>query len=131
MAVRIPFGRGVGIPGQAADDQVMDGDVVTFGDSKGHVDAPPDRNQRLHVAARTRPENRNFTTTPGSECPTRYGMLAQYIQDVRIHLSQHRLRFYVQADLVQSSEKVPDDPVIDVDTSNGASRSCSRMASCA
>ena len=41
--------------------------------------------------------------------------LAQYIKDVRIHLSQHRLRFYVQADLVPSSAKVPDDPVIDVD----------------
>ena len=41
--------------------------------------------------------------------------LAQYIRDVRIHLSQHRLRFYVQADLVPSSAKVPDDPVIDVD----------------
>ena len=41
--------------------------------------------------------------------------LAQYIRDVRIHLSQHRLRFYVQADLVPSRAKVPDDPVIDVD----------------
>src|SRR6476646_11825803 len=29
--------------------------------------------------------------------------LAQYIQDVRIHLSQHRLRFYVHADLVSNT----------------------------
>ena len=44
--------------------------------------------------------------------------LAQYIQDVRVHLSQHRLRFYVQADLVStnvgSATTVPDDPLIDV-----------------
>ncbi len=46
------------------------------------------------------------------------GALAQYIQDVRIHLSRHRLRFYVQADLVStgvnSAAPVPDDPHIDV-----------------
>jgi len=44
--------------------------------------------------------------------------LAQYIQDVRIHLSQHRLRFYVQADSVSTSvgraTPVPDDPLIDL-----------------
>lgn len=46
------------------------------------------------------------------------GALAQYIQDVRIHLSQHRLRFYDQADSVSTSvgnpTPVPDDPLIDV-----------------
>ena len=44
--------------------------------------------------------------------------LAQYIRDVRIHLSQHRLRFYDQADVVSrgvgSATPVPDDPLIDI-----------------
>ena len=44
--------------------------------------------------------------------------LVQYIQDVRIHLSQHRLRFYVQAELgvdeCRSATPVPGDPLIDV-----------------
>ena len=44
--------------------------------------------------------------------------LAQYIQDVRTHLSRRRLRFYVQPDLVSTSvgsaTPVPDDPLIDV-----------------
>jgi len=48
------------------------------------------------------------------------GGLAQYIQDVRTHLSQHRLRFYDQADVVSrgvgSATPVPDDPLIDVDS---------------
>ena len=46
------------------------------------------------------------------------GALAQYLQDVRIHLSQHRLRFYDQADLVSTSvgsqTPLPEDPRIDV-----------------
>jgi len=47
-----------------------------------------------------------------------HAALAQYIQDVRIHLSQHRLRFYVHADLVSNTvggaTRVSDDPRIDV-----------------
>jgi len=42
--------------------------VVSFSDYSR------DRNQSLHVAARTRPQDRNFTTTTRSECPMRYGM---------------------------------------------------------
>lgn len=44
--------------------------------------------------------------------------LAQYIQDVRLHLGQHRLRFYDQPDAfatsVLSAATVADDPLIDV-----------------
>src|SRR4051812_46371882 len=44
--------------------------------------------------------------------------VAQYIQDVRMHLGQHRLRFYDQADSfskgVASSSPAPDDVLIDV-----------------
>ena len=44
--------------------------------------------------------------------------LAQYIQDVKKHLSQHRLRFYDQADLLSNDSgslaKLPDDQIIDV-----------------
>jgi hypothetical protein len=44
--------------------------------------------------------------------------LAQYVQDVRLHLSQHRLRFYDQPDMVATSvasaAKVADDRLIDV-----------------
>lgn len=46
--------------------------------------------------------------------------LAQYIQDVRTHLSQHRLRFYDQtyasSTKVGSATPVPDDPLIDIDS---------------
>ena len=59
--------------------------------------------------------------------------LAQYIQDVRIHLSQHRLRFYDQADLVPhgvgSAPPVPDDPLIDIDSWRDV-RYCSRKFGC-
>jgi hypothetical protein len=48
------------------------------------------------------------------------GALAQYIQNVRIHLSQHRLRFYDQAGLgsttVAGAPLASDDPLIDVDS---------------
>jgi hypothetical protein len=46
--------------------------------------------------------------------------LTQYIKDVRHHLSQHRLRFYVEADLSStgrgSEAPVTGDPLIDVDS---------------
>src|SRR3954462_6844496 len=46
--------------------------------------------------------------------------LAQYIQDVRIHLSRHRLRFYVQPDRVETNvdraTPILDDRHIDVDS---------------
>jgi hypothetical protein len=46
--------------------------------------------------------------------------LAQYIQDVRVHLGRHRLRFYVQANWVSSDvgsqAPVPDERHIDIDS---------------
>jgi len=46
--------------------------------------------------------------------------LVQYIQDVRTHLSQHRLRFYADTGLVSPSvggaTQLRDDPLIDLDS---------------
>jgi hypothetical protein len=62
-----------------------------------------------------------------------HNALSQYIEDVRNHLSQYRLRFYVQPDLVSTSgdggRPVPEDPVINVDNGRDV-RDWSRKFGC-
>ena len=78
------------------------------------------RDNRRKVALRVRGPNGAEFVVEGKclDLLRNRDALAQYIQDVRAHLSQHRLRFYVQGDsvstTVDSATRVWNDPRIDV-----------------
>ena len=79
------------------------------------------QDERRKVALRVRGSNGAEFVVEGKRLDLLrdHAALMQYIEDVRIHLGQHRLRFYVQAGLVAASDgsakRVSDEPVIDVE----------------